>query len=321
MKRPPPKRDLVYFVTFRLSDKGVNPHRMKCGREVSKSQLEAVFGKEAACSNYKYTDCHTARIVERAEKIWPLCYGRKRMDGVKLVSLEFAMGTISKEHKIKVDWGSFAEETNRTQRSKYTKRVKKLLADVQQARVQIFLTKLNVGQESSGKLMKLEDDVDFASMVENYKFPECSRGGSRGGHQSTEWVKKQGIEVNHMIQLCSMELDASKQQLQKMGVEKGELADKVRSVRLLLEHVQTSLSEKVRKTQLLEDSEKRSSCNASGELASPKSPKPSDSVPLVDGAADLVEQRIQEKLWKSLVSQHELQYKQLLEQLKSQETA
>ena len=132
MKRPPPKRDLAYFIALGLSDDGLNPHRMKCGREVSKSQLEAVFGKEATRSNYRYTDCRTARIVERVEKIWPRCYGRKGMDGVKLISLEFAMGIVAEEHKTQVNWASFAEETNRTQRSKYTKRVKKLLADAEQ---------------------------------------------------------------------------------------------------------------------------------------------------------------------------------------------
>jgi hypothetical protein len=260
-----------------------------------------------------YTDCRTVRIMEKVEKIWPLCYGRKGMDGVKLVSLEFAMGIVAEEHKIKVDWASFAEETNQTQRSKYGKRVKKLLAHAQQQGVRIFLTKLNVGRESTGRFMKLEEDADFASMVGNSEFPESSGGGSRTYHQSSEWIKKLGVEVNQLLQLCSMELEASKQQLEKMRVEKGELADKVRSVRLLLEHVQTSLSKQVRKTQVLEDSEKRSSCNASGEIASPKSPKPTNPAPQVDGASDLLEQRIQEKLWKTLVSQHELQYKALVE--------
>jgi hypothetical protein len=53
MKKPPPRRDLNYFVSVGLSDKEVNPHRMKCGREVLKSQLKAMFGKEAIGSNYR----------------------------------------------------------------------------------------------------------------------------------------------------------------------------------------------------------------------------------------------------------------------------
>jgi hypothetical protein len=67
MKRPPPKRDLDYFMSAGLSDGGVNPHRMKCGREVSKMQLEAVFRKEATRLNYRYTDCRIVRIMDRED--------------------------------------------------------------------------------------------------------------------------------------------------------------------------------------------------------------------------------------------------------------
>lgn len=321
MKRPPPKRDLDYFVSVGLSDEGLNPHRMKCGREVTKAQLEAVFGREATRSNYRYTDCRIVRVTDRVEKIWPLCYGRNGMDGVKLISLEFAMGIVAEEHNKDVAWASFAEETNRTQRSKYTKRVKKLLSDAQEQGVSIPLTKLNVGMASSGKLVKLEDDADFASIVGTSGFAESSGGGSRVCHQSSDWLAQLGVEVNQLLQLCSMELEASKQQLEKMKVEKGELADKVRSVRLLVEHVQSSLSEQVQKTIVMEDLLKASGGNAAGVLSSPRTPKPGDSIPEVQGSGDLMEQRIQEKLYRSLVTQHEQQYKTLQEQSALQEIA
>jgi hypothetical protein len=42
--------------------------------------------------------------------------------------------------------------------------------------------------------------------------------------------------------------------------------------------------------------------SAARDLASPKTPKPSDSVPEIQGSTDLIEQRIQEKLWETLVS-------------------
>ena len=272
MKRPLPKRDLDHFMSVGLSDKGVNPHRMKCGREVSKIQLEAMFGKEATRSNYRYTDCHIVRITDRVEKIWPLCCGRNGMDGVKLISLEFAMGIVVEEHNIKVDWASFAEETNQTQRSKYTKRVKKLLSNAQEQGVSIPLTKLNVGKANSGKLVKLEDDANFASIVGNSGYVESSGGGSCVCHQSSEWLVKLGLEVNQLFQLCSMELEASKQQLEKLKMEKGELTDKVRSVRLLVEHVQSSLSEQVQKMQVLEASEKVLGSNAAESSLPPKFP-------------------------------------------------
>jgi hypothetical protein len=78
--------------------------------------------------------------------------------------------------------------------------------------------------------------------VGNLGYAESSGGGSRVCHQSSEWLAKLGVEVNQLLQLCFMELEASKQQLEKLRVEKGELANKVQSVQLLLEHVQTSLS-------------------------------------------------------------------------------
>lgn len=67
MKKPPPKKDLDYFMSVGLNDKGVNPHKMKCGREVLKSQLEVVFGKEATRSNYRYTDCYIVRIMDKED--------------------------------------------------------------------------------------------------------------------------------------------------------------------------------------------------------------------------------------------------------------
>jgi hypothetical protein len=54
-------------VSVGLNDEGVNPQRMKCGREVSKSQLEVVFGKEATRLNYRYTDCRIVRIMDRED--------------------------------------------------------------------------------------------------------------------------------------------------------------------------------------------------------------------------------------------------------------
>jgi hypothetical protein len=78
--------------------------------------------------------------------------------------------------------------------------------------------------------VKLEDDADFASIVENSGYIESSGGGSCVCHQSSEWLAKLGVEVNQLFQLCSMKLEASKQQLEKLRVEKGELTDKVRSV-------------------------------------------------------------------------------------------
>jgi hypothetical protein len=81
MKKPPPLRDLEYFVDAGLNDSGINPHRMKCGREVTKAQLEALFGKKAARSNYRYTNCRDIKVREKVEKIWPLYYGKNSTCG------------------------------------------------------------------------------------------------------------------------------------------------------------------------------------------------------------------------------------------------
>jgi hypothetical protein len=65
MKKPPPLRDLTFFISVGLSNEGVNPYIMKCGREVTNVQLEAVFGKEATCLNYRYTDCRDIAMKEK----------------------------------------------------------------------------------------------------------------------------------------------------------------------------------------------------------------------------------------------------------------
>lgn len=114
MKNLPSLRDLAFIVCILLSDVRVNPHKIKCGREVTKAQLEAVFGKEATRSNCRYTNCRDLRMSKKVERIWLLYYGLDGMDGVKLISLEFAMDIAANEQKKEVDWVAFVDETNRT---------------------------------------------------------------------------------------------------------------------------------------------------------------------------------------------------------------
>ena len=317
MKKPPPLRDVAFFVSAGLSDSGINPHRMKCGREVSKAQLEALFGKEATRSNYRYTDCRDIRVREKVERIWPLCYGRKGMEGVKLLSLEFAMGIVADELKKKVDWAAFAEETNRTQRSKFTKRLNKLVADAQKAGVTLSVAHIKQEKLGDGRSCKTEKGTDLGSSVANSELAESSGAACRPSHRSSDWLRHLATEVNQLLQLCSMELEASKQVVEKVRKEKVDLGDKVRSVSMLLEHVQTSLEEQVKRTRLLEQSEK-SACATAGGPQTPVTPKPSD---LQDVPTPLMEQRIQERMWRSMVSQHEVQYKALREEAELKDTS
>jgi hypothetical protein len=78
---------------------------------------------------------------------------------------------------------------------------------------------------------------------------------------------------------------------------------------MLLEHVQTSLKEQVRKTQVLEDSKKR----VAGSLRGAASLVTSTPIKLQNVPICLKEQCIQERMWRSMVSKHELQYKGLCE--------
>lgn len=127
-----------------------------------------------------------------------------------------------------------------------------------------------------------------------------------------------GREVSQLFQLCSFELDASKQQLQKMRDEKFVLMDKLRSVKLLLEHVHASLAEEEKKTGLLENPQPTPTSLEGEGLAPPSTEARSE-----DGEANekLREQRLQEKLWRTMVTQHEGQHKDLEDKVHTHERA
>jgi hypothetical protein len=68
---------------------------------------------------------------------------------------------------------------------------------------------------------------------------------------------------------------------------------------------------------VLEDSKK---CVVAG-LGGPASPATPTSTKMHDVPSRLVEHRIQERMWRSMVSEHELQYKGLCEQAEAKETS
>jgi hypothetical protein len=239
------------------------------------------------------------------------------MDGVKLISLEFAMGIVADKQKIKVDWAAIAEETNRTQRSKFTKRLNRIVADATRDGATHPISRIKEEKLGDGRPYKTKKDADLGSTAGFSELAELSGAASCLSQRSAEWMIQLGVEVNQLLQLCSMELEASKQQLEKLRKEKEDLADKVRSVFMLLEHVQTSLEEQVRKTQVLEDSEK---CAAVG-VGGPPSPATPTKIEMHNVPSRLVEHRIQERMWRSMVSKHELQYKGLYEQAEAKETS
>ena len=67
-----------------------------------------------------------------------------------------------------------------------------------------------------------------------------------------KWILQFTSKVTQLLQLCSMEVEAIKQQLQKAWKDREEFRSRVSGYKFLLETVQTSLSEEVRKTQALE---------------------------------------------------------------------
>jgi hypothetical protein len=165
------------------------------------------------------------------------------MDGVKLISLEFAMGIVADKQKIKVDWAAIAEETNRTQRSKFTKRLNRIVADATRDGATHPISRIKEEKLGDGRPYKTKKDADLGSTAGFSELAELSGAASCLSQRSAEWMIQLGVEVNQLLQLCSMELEASKQQLEKVRKEKEDLADKVCSVFMFLEHVQTSLEE------------------------------------------------------------------------------
>jgi hypothetical protein len=86
LAKPPPERDLEYFVSVGLFGEGDNPHRSKEHKHVPIIEIVKVFGKFINRTGYCYKDCCDPVLREKIEKIWMTCYNTDRMLRSKIVS-------------------------------------------------------------------------------------------------------------------------------------------------------------------------------------------------------------------------------------------
>jgi hypothetical protein len=115
----------------------------------------------------------------------------------------------------KISWAAFAEETNATQCAKYQSRIKSALAGG-------FRDKRMGG--SAGKVkMERGSNCELENKLTQHG-PDTSTSGGFSG-RSREWRQKLSAEVNQLLQLCSIEVEAAKQQLQRARKERQVLVD------------------------------------------------------------------------------------------------
>ena len=76
-------------------------------------------------------------------------------------------------------------------------------------------------------------------------------GSVQKTNRSKEWILQLNTQVTQLLQLCSMEVEDVKQQLQKARKDREEFRSRVSIYKFLLETIQILLSKEVCKTQAL----------------------------------------------------------------------
>jgi hypothetical protein len=125
---------------------------------------------------------------------------KEKMPKSKIVATQFALGTVAEQMGKKISWTAFAEETNATQRAKYQSRIKSVLAGG-------FRNKKMGG--SAGKVKtKRGSNCELESKLTQHGPDTGTSSGFSG--RSREWWQKLSAEVNQLLQLCSIEVEAVK---------------------------------------------------------------------------------------------------------------
>ncbi len=200
LKKPAPQRGFQYFVKKRLNGTRINPHRLKTKHEVSIKKLVEIFGKVTPRSSFQYMKSRNPTIKVKVEHIWPLCYGKVEMPSSKLIAKEFALGIVlAKKFSKDVSWATFVEKTNINQRYKFFKQLEKMK------------NQRNHMKGLNGALVKHEPQLEGESnsKATKSKIVEALQGVEQL-LLNKEWNLKLGFEVVQLLQVASMELEASK---------------------------------------------------------------------------------------------------------------
>lgn len=92
-KRPPPPISADSFAKkFGLHNDGINLHRMKLGKGITKAEVEEVFGAEKSRNGFLLAEKLSKDLRRAAEKLYCVCYQRSQTPGH--VAKEFAIGVV-----------------------------------------------------------------------------------------------------------------------------------------------------------------------------------------------------------------------------------
>ncbi len=132
-----------------------------------------------------------------------MCCGKAKTPSSKLIAKEFALGIVLEEKFNKDSWVAFAEETNTNQHSKFIKQLEKMH---------------NERKDTKGLncvLLKCEPQLEreFDSKTTKYEIVETLEGVEQL-LLNKEWNLKLAFEVAQLLQMASMELEASKLQVE-----------------------------------------------------------------------------------------------------------
>jgi hypothetical protein len=212
-------------------------------------------------------------------------------------------------------------ETNTNQLSKFFKRMDKLELQRKEFKgVKSIQVKRNSHLEG-----------DFIVKVSNFEIIEMSNVAKKTPI-SKNWNVKLGGKVHQMLQLASMELEASKIQVDHVVKEKQCLLNQCCTIWMLLELVQASLLEEIKKTKVLEVEEQLLKSTSNSNLVIPKgdfmskldsinhaklgkevllSLKARSQEELKSELDVLLSQRMQEQFFKKNCIKHEVQFKKV----------
>jgi hypothetical protein len=71
---PPTMTKDVFATVFRLSQDGVNTHKLRIAKDISLAEVEALFGKEKARNGFSVAEKLSPTLRKEAEKLYCLCY-------------------------------------------------------------------------------------------------------------------------------------------------------------------------------------------------------------------------------------------------------
>jgi hypothetical protein len=121
-KNPPPNacplnefRDI-----HNLLHEGINPCRLKMGKDLLEIDMVQVFGPIRGRSGYSFANVHNDKVLDRMEELYPIVYGKSFLPKSKLLGKDFSKGIMAKLVKgILISWANFSHESNTNQWGKW----------------------------------------------------------------------------------------------------------------------------------------------------------------------------------------------------------